>query len=134
MLKRLATIALGLAVTVAGLAFAPAAQAAPSTAGCYGASCQGLDPADQGCGGAYTVGSVSTPQVYVELRYSPVCNANWARISSSSPGTWFYTQDCITGYNTQFSIPSGYASGWSDMVNGPDLARAGTLGGHTSCL
>jgi hypothetical protein len=133
MLKRLATIALGLAVAVAGLAFAPAAQAAPS-AGCYGASCQGLDPAEQGCDGAYTVGSVSTPQGYIELRYSAVCNANWARISFSSPGTWFYAQDCITGYNVQFSIPSGYASGWSDMVNGTDLARAGDLGGHTPCL
>lgn len=133
MIKKVAAVIGSITLALAGaLMAAPAAHAA---GGCYGASCNGLDPAAEGCSGdAYTAASVSTPQGFVELRYSRSCNANWARISNSSAGTWFYAQDCNNGYNQQYWVPSGYTSGWTNMVDGTPAARAGDSGGHTPCV
>lgn len=132
MIKKLGAVVGGVALALGGaLAAAPAAHAA----GCHALSCNGVDPAAAGCAGdAYTVASVNTPQGLVELRYSPSCVANWARISNSSPGTWFWAQDCNNGYNQQFYLPSGYTSGWTYMVDGTPAARAGDSGGHTGCF
>jgi len=123
------------ALLALGVAAAPAASASTT---CDGSSCYGLNPTQvyssidgQRCDvGAYTPGSVSTPQGYVELRYGPHCHANWARISNSSPGTWFWVQNW-NGDDQQYYVPSGYTSAYTYMVNGYPLARAGDAGGHT---
>ena len=67
------------------LAFVPAMPA--SAAGCYAASCEGKDPSALGCAAdAYTVAVVYDDRLgYIEgleLRYSPTCRANWARLSA----------------------------------------------------
>ncbi|MFH9983394.1 DUF2690 domain-containing protein [Streptomyces sp. NPDC017179] len=117
-----------------GVALAPTAQAAP-TAGCSGSRCKGLEPTAQGCASdAYTVTSVSTSQGLVELRYSPSCRANWARISNAAPGTWFWVQQCNDGYSEQYYVPSGYTSAYTYMVDGTVLTRAGNAVAHTACL
>lgn len=72
----------------------------------------------------------------MELRYSNTCGANWARISSSSAGTWFYVQDCYQDETETYNVPSGYTSGWTNMVDGHGTvaARAGDAGGNTGCI
>ena len=108
---------------------------------CDGFSCYGYDPATtvssidgQRCdAGAYTPAGagVATPQGYVELSYGPHCHAKWARISGSSPGTWFWVQS-ITGSDQQSYLPADATEGHTRMVNGYPTARAGDIGGHTA--
>ncbi|MFF7146216.1 DUF2690 domain-containing protein [Streptomyces sp. SID2888] len=130
MRKQLAAAGLGLALALGGIAVAPAADAA-TTAGCTGASCYGKDPDAMGCGGdAYTAASVNTAHGLVEIRYSPVCKANWARISNAPAGTWFWVQNS-NGQEQQFYLPSGYTSGWTYMVDGTVKARAGNGDAYT---
>lgn len=112
-----------------GLAYAPQAIAA----GCDGAGCNGKDPIAMGCASdAYTPSGayINTPEGHTELRYSPSCHANWARITNSSPGSWFYVQN-YNGDSQQYYVPSGYNNAYTDMVNGYPLARAGDHYNHT---
>ena len=144
-IRKAVAAVLGTGVLLAiGILAAPAATATVYPT-CDGSSCLGLDPTrtyssidGYRCdAGAYTpwtqqqgLAAVSTAEGYVELRYGPHCHANWARISSSSPGTWFWVQNW-NKYNQQYYVPSGYTSGYTNMVNGYPLARAGDAGGHT---
>src|SRR4051812_45566343 len=62
--------------------------AAPSAnaASCYGDYCSGQDPQATGCANdAYTFASVRIPGTYsyVDLRWSPSCKTEWARVPSS---------------------------------------------------
>ncbi|MEU5207989.1 DUF2690 domain-containing protein [Streptomyces sp. NPDC020742] len=60
----------------------------PAGVRCSGADCTGKDPEAMGCGGA----RASSPsrrtvgRALIEIRYSPVCRAAWARISGAAPG------------------------------------------------
>ncbi|MBA0054252.1 DUF2690 domain-containing protein [Streptomyces sp. AJS327] len=60
----------------------------PKGVKCQGADCSGKDPEDMGCGGQYAKTSTSgwVGQSYVEVRYSKVCRAAWARIQSAVKG------------------------------------------------
>ncbi|MGY0060827.1 DUF2690 domain-containing protein [Streptomyces sp. LZ34] len=60
----------------------------PSGVKCAGQECAGKDPEAMGCGGAYarTTASVTVGSAYVEVRYSKVCGAAWARITKAAPG------------------------------------------------
>ncbi|MDW6062006.1 DUF2690 domain-containing protein [Streptomyces sp. FXJ1.4098] len=60
----------------------------PSGVKCAGQECAGKDPETMGCGGAYarTTASVTVGSAYVEVRYSKVCGAAWARITKAAPG------------------------------------------------
>ncbi|KAK1181290.1 DUF2690 domain-containing protein [Streptomyces sp. NBS 14/10] len=60
----------------------------PSGVKCAGRECTGKDPETMGCGGAYarTTASVTVGSAYVEVRYSKVCGAAWARITKAAPG------------------------------------------------
>ncbi|MDX3227468.1 DUF2690 domain-containing protein [Streptomyces sp. ME19-01-6] len=60
----------------------------PSGVKCAGQECTGEDPEAMGCGGAYarTTASVTVAGAYVEVRYSKVCGAAWARITKAAPG------------------------------------------------
>ncbi|MEV4442186.1 DUF2690 domain-containing protein, partial [Streptomyces sp. NPDC049577] len=62
--------------------------AVPAGARCTGQSCAGQDPETMGCGGehATTAGSVTVGSSYLEVRYSELCGAAWARITQAEPG------------------------------------------------
>ncbi|MEV6549326.1 DUF2690 domain-containing protein [Streptomyces sp. NPDC051597] len=74
----------------------PAASATPTTAApslpagvkCVRDSCTGQDPETMGCGGAFakTVASAKIGAALVQVRYSPTCQAAWARIQQAAPG------------------------------------------------
>lgn len=129
------------AATAGALALGAAAVAAPTALAaptCDGGSCNHLDPMSTYSSidgyrcdsGAYTVASASTSQGLVELRYGPHCHANWARISSSSPGTAFWVRNSYGDYD-QYTVPAGYTSAWNNMVNGYPPAEAGDASGNT---
>ncbi|MFP3992441.1 DUF2690 domain-containing protein [Streptomyces sp. E11-3] len=69
---------------------APPTSAAPLPAGieCNGADCAGQDPEEMGCGGehARTGPSATVGTTVVEVRYSKVCGAAWARIRQGAAG------------------------------------------------
>ncbi|WP_031009042.1 DUF2690 domain-containing protein [Streptomyces sp. NRRL F-5727] len=60
----------------------------PEGVRCTGADCGGQDPERMGCGGplATTVASTRIGTAFVEVRYSEVCAAAWARISGAAAG------------------------------------------------
>lgn len=60
----------------------------PEGVQCTGQGCAGEDPEAMGCGGAYarTTASATVGGAYVEVRYSEVCGAAWARITKAGPG------------------------------------------------
>ncbi|MCT2594531.1 XRE family transcriptional regulator [Streptomyces sp. N2-109] len=68
----------------------PAAKAPKLPAGvkCTGADCHGKDPEKMGCGGqhARTAGTGMVGPSLVEVRYSKVCGAAWARIAGAADG------------------------------------------------
>ncbi len=66
----------------------PAAAAMPDGVKCTGTGCAGKDPETMGCGGVHatTAGSVTVGASYLEVRYSKVCGAAWARITQAVPG------------------------------------------------
>ncbi|MBB1255698.1 DUF2690 domain-containing protein [Streptomyces sp. OF3] len=61
----------------------------PDGVKCSGGDCTGEDPELMGCGGQYaeTSADAMVGTTYVEVRYSDVCKAAWARIGGASPGT-----------------------------------------------
>ncbi|HEY3141389.1 MAG TPA: DUF2690 domain-containing protein [Acidimicrobiales bacterium] len=71
------------------------ASAAPAAPACTSSGCNGQDPIAARCGDARTLESFWRDNAFIELRYSPVCNAAWAR--------------GIT-YNT-----SGWCNSWNDQ-------------------
>ncbi|MEU0375372.1 DUF2690 domain-containing protein [Streptomyces sp. NPDC006283] len=133
-MKRFIAVGLGVMVAAAGTAFAPAAQAAP-TAGCHGSGCRGLDPNQAGCSAdAYTVARVNTLAGTVQLRYSPSCRSNWARIERPAPASVLSVKECgPSGYNVRFRVPSGYTVAWTYMVDGTGPAKAGDGATYTPC-
>jgi len=79
-LMAIAAILLGLTAWV-GVPAQPAL-AAP----CWSLSCNNLDPQSTGCGSqATTLEQFSWSGVYIELRYSSLCNAAWARAYWNGP-------------------------------------------------
>ncbi|HCA88402.1 MAG TPA: hypothetical protein DEQ61_24860 [Streptomyces sp.] len=60
----------------------------PAGVKCGGETCTGADPEEMGCGGehARTVGDARVGATFVEVRYSEVCRAAWARITEAAPG------------------------------------------------
>ncbi|MWA15985.1 DUF2690 domain-containing protein [Streptomyces sp. BA2] len=111
-----ATASLSLALVLAGVNASPAA----ATASCYGASCNGLNPAKTTCANdARTV--KKGPFIDMELRYSPSCRSAWARIGGHAP-----RGIKLTIRNTKGNVYSGNiaASGggyFSVMVNDKDI-------------
>ncbi|GAA3378593.1 hypothetical protein GCM10020367_58730 [Streptomyces sannanensis] len=88
---RKAVAALGaFAALAVGVPLATATPAA-AAAGCQSSGCTGKNPATMGCAAdARTIASVSAPGGggYAELRYSPACNAAWARQLPDSDPVW----------------------------------------------
>lgn len=57
---------------------------------CYGASCNGRNPADYCAADAITVGSTYVNSGVLELRYSEKCAANWGRYTPWRRTLMFY--------------------------------------------
>ena len=96
---------------------------------CQGASCTGLDPVHAGCAGdAYTVATRQTAVGTVELRYSNLCKANWARISNAKPGQSFFVLNSLNEIES-FQVPSGSTNAYTNMVNGFPTAEGCTQSG-----
>jgi hypothetical protein len=60
----------------------------PTGVKCEGKECTGQDPEAMGCGGQFarTVSQATLGTARVEVRYSEVCEAAWARITDAAPG------------------------------------------------
>ncbi|QLH22421.1 XRE family transcriptional regulator [Streptomyces sp. Rer75] len=60
----------------------------PAGVKCSGSGCAGKDPEAMGCGGKYakTTANAMVGTAYIEVRYSKVCGAAWARIAQAAPG------------------------------------------------
>ncbi|MET8683996.1 DUF2690 domain-containing protein [Streptomyces sp. NPDC004732] len=60
----------------------------PAGVECSGKDCAGKDPENMGCGGelAKTTSRATIGKTLVEVRYSKVCGAAWARITQATPG------------------------------------------------
>lgn len=108
--------------------------------GCYGGSCNGLDPS-KNCTDGRTVASMDVQRGgLLELRYSPSCKANWGRytpyqgraITAAAMGQTIYAR--VTAWNPggksygtahrDLSIP-GTGSSWSQLVDGVVTACTG---------
>ncbi|WP_424889561.1 DUF2690 domain-containing protein [Streptomyces sp. XH2] len=103
----------------------------PAGVKCTGAECGGKDPEAMGCGGgrATTAGSATVGTSYVEVRYSQVCGAAWARITQAVPGDAVRIDAAADG-GTPARSESGKvvrdADGYTPMVavSGPGKAKA----------
>jgi hypothetical protein len=118
---------LGAAVIVAFTlsAMLPASQHSVSAASCYHNGCNKQDPNATGCSAdAYTV-FTPTPLVYqgqtwgyVDLRWSPLCGANWSRVRAAGSqanltATVIRDADGLTYFGSWY----GWTV-WSPMVGG----------------
>ena len=118
-----------LITTAVVLAIVTSVSADSAIAACYGSSCHGLDPNTEGCAaGAYTVSQsnnylwqLGNVHLYVQLRYSPQCAANWSR-SYTQEGQGRYIKADLQGYQgftiVQGPGPGSYLSAYTNMVNG----------------
>ncbi|MET8280579.1 DUF2690 domain-containing protein [Micromonospora sp. NPDC005174] len=130
----LGAVALGLSGTIA--------VGSPALAvSCYGDYCSGQDPEASGCSAdATTTASARIwgTYSYIELRWSPTCKTNWARVPASW-GTSYPSQvqafQCATGYNQSGVSASNASYSWSRMIYSPKLgvsARWTGAPGYTS--
>ncbi|WP_367576047.1 DUF2690 domain-containing protein [Nocardia mangyaensis] len=54
---------------------------------CYGDYCSGQDPVSSGCANdAYVATVYNNSYFTLQVRYSPTCKTNWARLTMYSPG------------------------------------------------
>ncbi|MFC6087386.1 DUF2690 domain-containing protein [Sphaerisporangium aureirubrum] len=134
---------LGAAVVAAVACGAALAMPAHATAAvsCYGDFCSGQDPQATGCAAdAVTVATdkVYAAEIYLDLRWSPTCKTNWARLRGVS-GTInnFKVVQPATNYSR---IRSG-TNWWTYMIYSPNLCtyayvELGAYGGtlQTSCV
>ncbi|MGW2230457.1 DUF2690 domain-containing protein [Streptomyces formicae] len=60
----------------------------PAGVECSGKDCAGKDPENMGCGGelARTMSRATIGKTVIEVRFSKVCGAAWARITQAAPG------------------------------------------------
>jgi len=128
-LRQLLSLAL---VVVAALGFGVVSSTTATAVGCYGDYCSGQDPQNTGCSAdGYTAAAVNASQFRLEVRYSPTCKTNWARITVYSPGLTLCTppgqlialQD--TGYQQGTYVPNhcmthdGPWTYWTPMIYSP---------------
>lgn len=126
-----ALLAVLVGLSMRGTAHAASLQQAQPQVTCSpGGGCDGQDPVATGCDyDAYTVTSQDINGLgLVELRYSPTCGTNWARVTSY-PSTAYpylygdvisntsgkmicYPTDCMSGINGTLL--------WTSMVYSPD--------------
>lgn len=108
----------------------PTARAAGLPAGvkCTGQDCTGKDPEGMGCGGgnALTAAAAWVGGAYVEMRYSRVCAAAWARISAGATGDTVSVTEAGGARRSQRSRIGQDPAAYTPMlaVRTPGAARA----------
>lgn len=108
----------------------------PDGVKCTGADCAGEDPELMGCGGQYaeTTDEAMVGNAYVEVRYSEVCNAAWARVGGATPGSTVTIESAGESENDEVTDDSG---GYTNMVAAKSeeaaTACVRTAGGLTGC-
>jgi hypothetical protein len=100
---------------------------------CFASSCNGQDPSSTGCSvdtadnPTWTSPplSINASATDLYLRYSPLCNSNWARLVIGDPGFQLHSLwvENTNGNRAYFSNQSGTTL-WSAMVDGSVPARA----------
>ncbi len=128
-MKKLASILSSLLTAIALVVGGTVLLAAPASAvSCYGDYCSGQDPDASGCSaGGITTKSWGNSSFILEVRWSPTCQTNWARLTMyphtgcSPAGTLTAQQD--TGYTQSRSIGSSCSSAgytrWTPMIYSP---------------
>jgi hypothetical protein len=78
---------------------------------CYGSSCVGLDPANTTCANdAKTIRAINISGYgMLQMRWSKVCNAGWARYVNYRRSEMFGSSD------GQYSVKWAYVSAWTDQ-------------------
>ncbi|MFE0680483.1 DUF2690 domain-containing protein [Streptomyces sp. NPDC058961] len=102
------------------------APALPAGVKCVAASCTGQDPELMGCTDklVQTVGSAKVGASVVEVRYSRICRAAWARLKQVAPGDRVeISAPAAAGYRV---VADAYRDTYTRMlaVQGPAGARA----------
>ncbi|MEV6399752.1 DUF2690 domain-containing protein [Streptomyces sp. NPDC051907] len=122
---------------------------APTTSGpelpagvkCTGADCTGQDPEAMGCGGelATTVSTATVGTAKVEVRYSKVCAAAWARITQAAVGDTVQisvdgkgAQNGLVNADNDAYTPMTAAKASTDAKACATLKAAGTKGCTTA--
>ncbi|MDB5243617.1 MAG: hypothetical protein JWP57_4242, partial [Spirosoma sp.] len=107
MRKLLLRLVLVFGLMIPGIVLATSAPA--YAAGCYGDYCSGRDPMQMGCGNdAYTTAYKNLPGERLELRWSPSCKTNWARLIVYPTGL-----GCVGGGSLVARQDTGYTqSSW----------------------
>lgn len=108
----------------------------PDGVKCTGADCAGEDPELMGCGGQYaeTTAEAMVGSAYIEVRYSEVCNAAWARVGGAAPGSTVTVDSAGKAEDDEVTDSSG---GYTKMVAAKNekavKACVETAGGMTGC-
>lgn len=87
----------------------------PAGVKCSGEDCTGEDPELMGCGGQYaeTTSDAVVGSAYIEVRYSEVCAASWARVTDAVPGA---TLRITAAKNAEKSEAGQDTDGYTKMV------------------
>jgi hypothetical protein len=122
-------IALSLAVIAAWFLLGMTTSSSASAVSCYGDYCSGKNPNSTGCANdAYTVTSFNYATASLQLRWSPTCRTNWARLVVYPPGVRIFNYGSLwaiqdTGYNQSVNTlsVSGYSSAtfYTAMIYSP---------------
>ncbi|MEZ0109419.1 hypothetical protein ABH920_003433 [Catenulispora sp. EB89] len=140
---------IGVGLGTLALASAPlAASAATGThvpakapATCSNQGCNGKDPQATGCSQTYQARDIRTANImsngkkvgWVELRWSPYCGNNWARVVSAV-GTANLAATATRSDGAKMSASGKGTVVWTPMIFGRDLcvSATGTINGATA--
>ncbi|MGW4199438.1 helix-turn-helix domain-containing protein [Streptomyces sp. NPDC004726] len=109
----------------------------PATVKCVGKECLGQDPEAMGCGGEFakTVSRATVGKARVEVRFSEVCQAAWARITDGGPGD--AVRISVGGKGVQKGLVNAESDAYTPMTaskKGTDAKACATLTtGTTGC-
>ncbi|MEY9933012.1 hypothetical protein ABH926_007665 [Catenulispora sp. GP43] len=125
----------------AATASAPAAPAKAAQATCGNQGCNGKDPQATGCSTTFQARSIRTADImshgkkvgWVELRWSPFCGNNWARVTSSV-GAANLAATATRADGAKMSASGKGTVLWTPMIFGRDLcvSATGTVNGATA--
>ncbi len=97
------------------------------------ANCNNQDPVKQGCNDGYTVSTASFAQGKVELRYSPTCKSNWAKVTNFTGNGYTFAQ-IMREDGKSYSYDSYSSTVYTNMVYSPVLkAKASGKACGSSC-
>ncbi|MEW1548114.1 helix-turn-helix domain-containing protein [Streptomyces tsukubensis] len=111
--------------------------APPAGVKCTGAECTGKNPEDMGCGGSYarTVSQATVGKARIEVRFSQVCQAAWARLVDASTGD--SVNISVGGKGRQTGTVNGESDAYTPMTasgRGSDAKACAELtNGTTAC-